>query len=203
MAQDAEAGWRRCGSLSAIPGIRVELTRCRKTRIESMDSLRLFAALVFAVSVFLLFDAWNKERNPAPPVLDQAAQRADSTTPSPTLPPQAGTPASGASPAAPNAVATANMPPIIVRTDVLIAEIDPVGGSLRRLEFTQHKEKLDKTKNFVLFQKDASHTYIQQSGLIGNELPNHTTTYTSSNTAYELKDGIDMVVVPLDRKSVV
>jgi YidC/Oxa1 family membrane protein insertase len=162
-----------------------------------MDSLRLFAALVFAVSVFLLFDAWNKERNPAPPVLDQAAQRADSATPSPTLPPQAGAPASGTTASAPTAVASANLPPIVVRTDVLIAEIDPVGGSLRRLEFTRHKEKLDKTKNFVLFQKDATHTYVEQSGLIGNELPNHTTIYASTASAFELKDGSDTVVVPL------
>ncbi len=90
-----------------------------------------------------------------------------------------------------------NLPPIIVRTDVLIAEIDPVGGSLRRLEFTRHKEKLDKTKNFVLFQKDASHTYVEQSGFIGNELPNHTTTYASTASAFELKDGSDTLVVPL------
>jgi YidC/Oxa1 family membrane protein insertase len=162
-----------------------------------MDSLRLFAALVFAVSVFLLFDAWNKERNPAPPALDQAAQRADSATPSPTLPPQAGSPASASTASAPNAVMSTNLPPIIVRTDVLIAEIDPVGGSLRRLEFTRHKEKLDKTKNFVLFQKDASHTYVEQSGFIGNELPNHTTTYASTASAFELKDGSDTLVVPL------
>jgi YidC/Oxa1 family membrane protein insertase len=162
-----------------------------------MDSLRLFAALVFAVSVFLLFDAWNKERNPAPPALDQAAQRADSVTPSPTLPPQAGAPTSATATSAPNAVANTNLPPIVVRTDVLIAEIDPVGGSLRRLEFTRHKEKLDKTKNFVLFQKDATHTYVQQSGLIGNDLPNHTTTYASTASAFELKDGSDTVVVPL------
>ncbi|MEO8003288.1 MAG: membrane protein insertase YidC [Betaproteobacteria bacterium] len=162
-----------------------------------MDSLRLFAALVFAVSVFLLFDAWNKDRNPVPPALDQAAQRADSAMPSPTLPPQAGAPATATTTAAPNAVASANLPPIVVRTDVLIAEIDPVGGSLRRLEFTRHKEKLDKTRNFVLFQKDATHTYVEQSGLIGNELPNHTTTYASGASAYELKDGSDTVVVPL------
>lgn len=163
-----------------------------------MDSLRLFAAMVFAVSVFLLFDAWNKERN-APPAPDQAAQRSDAQMPSPTLPPGvAATPAAPASSAAPVAMpAAANLAPLIVRTDVLIAEIDPVGGTLRRLEFTQHRDKVDKSKNLVLFQKDAAHTYVAQSGLIGDDLPNHTTVYSSSATSYELREGSDELVVNL------
>ena len=52
-----------------------------------------------------------------------------------------------------------------------------MGGTLRRLEFLHHRDKLDNTKNFVLFQKDAIHTYVAQSGLIGDDLPNHTTVY--------------------------
>ena len=162
-----------------------------------MDSLRLFAAMVFAVSVFLLFDAWNKERSPQPPVPDQA-QRSDASMPSPTLPPGAVAPAAPASATAPAALpAAGNQPPITVRTDVLIAEIDPVGGTLQRLEFTGHRDKLDTTRNFVLFQKDTAHTYVAQSGLIGEQLPNHTTTYTSPATSYELRDGGDDVVVTL------
>jgi len=154
--------------------------------------------MVFAVSVFLLFDAWNKERSPQPPSLDRAAQQSDTTMPSPTLPPGAVAPAAPANATASVAMpSAANLPPIIVRTDVLIAEIDPVGGTLRRLEFTQHRDKLDKSKNFVLFQKDAVHTYVAQSGLIGDELPNHTTVYSSSATNYELRKDSDEVVVNL------
>lgn len=163
-----------------------------------MDSLRLFAAMVFAVSVFLLFDAWNKERSPQPPSPDQAAQRSDMPMPSPTLPPGAAAPSAPTNTTAAVALpAATNLPPIIVRTDVLIAEIDPVGGTLRRLEFTQHRDKLDKSRNFVLFQKDAVHTYVAQSGLIGDELPNHTTVYSSSATNYELHEGSDELVVNL------
>src|SRR5258708_3973816 len=163
-----------------------------------MDSLRLFAAMVFAVSVFLLFDAWNKERSPQPPALDQAAPRSDAPTPSPNLPPGVTAPTAPAnSPALSATPVRANLTPIIVRTDVLIAEVDPVGGALRRLEFTAHRDKLDKSKNFVLFQKDTVHTYVMQSGLIGDDLPNHTTTYGSPATSYELRDGNDEVVVDL------
>ncbi len=163
-----------------------------------MDSLRLFAAMVFAVSVFLLFDAWNKERAPQPPAPTEAAQHRDAGMPSPTLPPGALAPTAPVNPTAPVVLsAPTNLPSIIVRTDVLIAEIDPVGGTLRRLEFTGHRDKVDKSRNFVLFQKDATHTYVAQSGLIGDELPNHTTVYTSTAASYELREGSDEVVVNL------
>jgi len=163
-----------------------------------MDSLRLFAAMVFAVSVFLLFDAWNKERSPQPPAQDQAAHRSETPIPSSVSPPGTVAPSAPAKPAPTDAIpVAANIPLIHVRTDVLAAEIDPVGGTLRRLEFLHHRDKLDNTKNFVLFQKDAVHTYVAQSGLIGDDLPNHTTVYNADATNYEIRDGSDEVVVTL------
>jgi len=162
-----------------------------------MDSLRLFAAMIFAVSVFLLFDAWVKERNPPPPPQD-AAQQAVTATPSPTLPPGVTTPASPAAPPAKAAASSAaNLPVITVHTDVLNAEIDPVGGVLRRLEFTQHKDKVDKNRNFILFEQSADHTYVAQSGLIGDKLPNHTTPYRAANANYQLSDGKEEITVTL------
>ena len=197
MAQHMGDGCPRNESSGAIRGIQVEPIRYLNIK-TSMDSMRLFAAMVFAVSVFLLFDAWNKEHGSQPMPSDPVAQRSDAAMPSPTLPPGAVAPASPANAGAPAAApATANLPPITVRTDVLIAEIDPVGGTLRRLEFTEHRDKLDKTRNFVLFQKDSVHTYVAQSGLIGEELPNHTTVYSSAATSYELRDGKDELVVNL------
>jgi len=163
-----------------------------------MDSLRLFAAMIFAVSVFLLFDAWVKERNPQPAPPQDAAQKAVTATPSPTLPPGVTTPASPAAPPAKAAASSAaNLPVITVRTDVLNAEIDPVGGVLRRLEFTQHKDKIDKNRNFILFEQSADHTYVAQSGLIGDKLPNHTTPYRAANANFQLSDGNDEVTVTL------
>ena len=87
MVQVAERGWRRGEFSGAIPGIPVEPIRYLDIKVSSMDSLRLFAAMVFAVSVFLLFEAWTKERSPQAPAPDQAGRRSDSPTPSPTLPP--------------------------------------------------------------------------------------------------------------------
>ncbi len=198
MARLVEGGWRRSVSSGAIRGIPVEPIQYLDRKVSSMDSLRLVAAMVFAVSVFLLFEAWNKERIPQPLTPEQAARRSDASTPSPTFPPGVAAPTAPVNSAATVARPVAeNLPPVTVRTDVLIAEIDPVGGTLRRLEFTEHKDKLDRSRNFVLFQKDADHTYVAQSGLIGDELPNHTTIYNSATTKYELRDGSDKLVVNL------
>ena len=162
-----------------------------------MDSLRLFAAIIFLVSVFLLYEAWVKDRNP-PMASQDTGKQAVIATPSPTMPPSATTRPDQSAP--PTKAATARSAPlagISVRTDVLNAEIDPVGGVLRRLEFAQHKDKVDKSRNFVLFEQSADHTYLAQSGLIGENLPNHTTTYGAASSSYQLGDGSDEVTVTL------
>ena len=167
-----------------------------------MDSLRLVAAMVFAVSVFLLFEAWNRENSPQVPLPNQVEGQRDLPTPTSASPPAMVVPKSSGKTTdpgtVPNAVAgVPTLPAIKVRTDVLIAEIDPVGGVLRRIEFTEHKDKVDRSRNFVLFQKDAVHTYVAQSGLIGDKLPNHTTTFSAARTNYEMPAGTDELVVSL------
>lgn len=158
-----------------------------------MDNLRIFAGIVFAVSVFLLVEAWVREQQPQPgpapaPTRPAVSSPPQSTPPRPGEPP----PVAGivAKPAAPTK-------PITVKTDLLIAEIDPVGGVLRRLELLQHRDTLDKTKNFVLFEQSAERTYMAQTGLIGPGLPNHTTPYRASAESYELHPGEDRLVVTL------
>ena len=86
---------------------------------------------------------------------------------------------------------------ITVRTDVLNAEIDPVGGVLRRLEFIKHKDKVDKNRNFVLLEQSVDHTYVAQSGLIGENLPNHTTAYRAAASNYQLGEASDDVTITL------
>ncbi len=154
-----------------------------------MDSVRIFAAIVFAVSVFLLFEAWVKQHEPRPPQAPAAGPETAAPTPSTNLP------APGAEPAAASPLASSE--PIMVRTDVLVAEIDPQGGVLRRLELLRHRDTVEKERNFVLFEHSAQRTYLAQSGLIGSGLPNHTTLYSASGLRHELKSGDDKVIVSL------
>ncbi|MFN0041283.1 MAG: membrane protein insertase YidC [Burkholderiales bacterium] len=160
-----------------------------------MDSVRLFSAMIFAVSVFLLYDAWVKEKNP-PVTAPVATNSTSASTPVPTV--SADFPPSVPEKAevAPGSSAS-NLPTIRVETDVLIAEIDPVGGGIRRLQFTGHRDKVDGSKDFVLFDKRADHTYVAQSGLLGNEVPNHNTVYRSSAPSYVLAEGQQSILVKL------
>ena len=88
---------------------------------------------------------------------------------------------------------------IQVKTDYLVAEIDTVGGDLRRLEFTQHKERGDKNRNFVLLEESPERVYIAQSGLIGVEgLANHNTLFSASKPSYDLADNEETLVVRLE-----
>ena len=88
-----------------------------------------------------------------------------------------------------------------VETDVFVADIDTAGGDLRRLELLMHRDTLDHKKNFVLLQQQGEHTYVAQSGLIGNDLPNHRTRYTPSEREVKLAAGADRVSVRLSAAS--
>ncbi|MGH8630727.1 MAG: membrane protein insertase YidC, partial [Burkholderiales bacterium] len=158
----------------------------------SMDSVRIFAAIVFAVSVFLLFEAWVKQ-NQAPP---SQAPVAGPAVPSATAP-ATSLPAPGESRAQEPVTQAPAARPIVARTELVVAEIDPQGGVLRRLELLKHRDTLDKSRNFVLFEQSTQRTYLAQSGLIGAGLPNHTTRYSTTDHEYALKPGEDRLVVTL------
>ncbi len=172
-----------------------------------MDTQRLILFFVFTFSTFMLVDAWQRDQKPQTPTT-QAAGKKDNAKdaggiPVPPAPSVASVPGA---PAAPQAVAAGAAPAgivaggqlIKVETDLLRAEISTIGGDIRRLEFKQHRGTLDKTKNFVLFQSTADNTYIAQSGLIGQGLPNHRTTYTAASREYNLADGTQTMEVRLE-----
>ncbi|MEQ1879441.1 MAG: membrane protein insertase YidC [Burkholderiales bacterium] len=157
-----------------------------------MDSFRLFAAMIFAVSLYLLFDAWVKEHTPAG---QSASLQAPSSTPVPSVP-------TGSTPAAANkeiavTSSTVDLPPISVQTDVLEAEIDPLGGGIRRLQFKKHRDKVDAKKEFGLFEKSVERTYLAQSGLIGADVPNHNTVFRAAAEQFVLAETEKKITVRL------
>ena len=167
-----------------------------------MDTQRLILFMLFTFSVFFLMDAWQKDKQPQP-VPGPAAPGAASgpaaiPVPTPTRP------LTAAAPAAPPAAASGALPKgetVRVETDVFVADIDTAGGDLRRLELLMHRDTLDHKKNFVLLQQQGEHTYVAQSGLIGNDLPNHRTRYTPSEREVKLAAGADRVSVRLSAAS--
>jgi YidC/Oxa1 family membrane protein insertase len=159
----------------------------------TMDTQRIILFVVFTFSLFLLWDAWQREHGPKPETHTQTTG-AEAPKPSEQLVPlpQA---TSGSLP-----VVSVPPPPdaekVSVRTDVLKAEIGTLGGNLLRLEFSEFTAKEDSNKPFVLLEQTPQ-IYVAQSGLIGEGLPSHKTPYTADSPSFELAPGSDKVEVRL------
>jgi YidC/Oxa1 family membrane protein insertase len=173
----------------------------------NMDTQRLIAFMVFSLSAFLLWDAWQKHN--APKIQTPSAQvaAAASSKAGPTSVPTAttslnksaqATGAPAATPASSGAVPAGQ--PIVVQTDVLEVELNTQGGDVRRAMLLKHFSATDKTKPLTLLQPKDGHYFVTQSGLLG-DLPNHNAAYTADASLYQLKPGQDKLEVRLVNKS--
>jgi YidC/Oxa1 family membrane protein insertase len=166
-----------------------------------MDTQRLILFFIFSFSLLMLWTEWEKEKRPKP----AAAAQAPVGVPTPSKPdaaqppkPAPSAPAQDRAPSVPGAQAgqaTAKGETVTVRTDVLVAEVDTLGGTLKRLELLKHKDTVDPARNFVLFGPE--HSYSAQSGLIGEGLPNHRTRWRVLPGERELAPGSDRVELKL------
>jgi YidC/Oxa1 family membrane protein insertase len=165
-----------------------------------MDSQRLILLLVFSFSLVMLWDGWQRYNQPKPAPAVTAGQEA-AGVPAPTISPAltaAQPPAPTAVPGGPSTPAGAKSAQITVRTDLIAAEVSSLGGDIVRLELLQHRSTTDEKKNLLLLDSGAGHTYLAQSGLIGEALPNHRTLYSLPQGDVELKPGEDVVQVRLE-----
>ncbi|MBE7526532.1 membrane protein insertase YidC [Betaproteobacteria bacterium PRO4] len=181
-----------------------------------MDNKKIVLLIIFSTSLLFLWDAWIKEEEKFknPPAITQtgnstrlAQSHNDSSLPVPgneLISSQTTTDANGIPASSENKdSATPRLLPageqIRVVTDRVIAEIDTMGGDLRRLELLQQPSSEDKNTPYALLHSEAARTYVAQSGLVGEGLPNHKTTYRpeSDTRNYELLTGEDKVVIRL------
>ena len=161
-----------------------------------MDTQRLILLFIFSFSLLMLWEAWEREQRPKPPAV--APPSAQQGVPAPAAPasvsPQA--PAASAVPAAEDALTKGET--LRVTTDLLVAEIDTLGGTLKRVELIRHKHSSDLSKNFVLL--GAEHRYEAQSGLTGDAGPNHRTLWRAEPGERALAPGEDSVEVRLSAR---
>jgi YidC/Oxa1 family membrane protein insertase len=141
-----------------------------------MDTQRLILLVIFSFSLLMLWEAWEKEKRPKPaPSAPSAAQQGVPALAKPEPAAPAKTPA---------AVPATEAPPageiVRVRTDLVAAEIDTRGGTLKRVELLKHADTADPSRNFVLLGPD--HKYEAQSGLTQEGGPNHLTLWKASGT---------------------
>ena len=173
-----------------------------------MDIKRTILWVIFSMSLVLLYDNWQRANGhasmffPSANTQQQAAPAggASGAAAQGDVPKASGTsaPAPGAVPAAPATAAQPAGEKVVVTTDEVRAEIDTAGGILSRLELLNEHEK--DGKPVVLFERDAQRTYLARSGLIGGDLPNHTTVFTAAPGPRALAAGQDKIDVVLTAK---
>lgn len=156
-----------------------------------MDLQRLFLFLIFAFSLVLVWDGWQRYQHPEQYVQQESVVAKDQVKD--TLPSAGGQQVAPSQQAAPSEAKK-----IKVKTDLFEAEISPVGGDISRLSLLKHPDGVDQTKPLVLFQRGAgTHNYVAQSGLLGAGLPNHNTSFVAEQESYELAANADKVQVRL------
>lgn len=149
-----------------------------------MDIQRTVLWIVFSLSLLMLWDNWMRY-NGKPSMFSltttQSAKPAISKSPEPGAKldmPQSNA-ASSSIATLPGEAVAAKSEIITITTDVIRADIDTVGGELRRLELLKHRDTVDPKKNVVLFDSSAHRTYLGQTGLIGGAFPNHKSVFVA------------------------
>ncbi|MBY7907607.1 membrane protein insertase YidC [Vibrio fluvialis] len=155
-----------------------------------MDSQRNILLIALALVSFLLFQQWQVAKNPAPQAVEQA--QTSSAVPAPSL-------ADEFDPVPSQSSAAAKV--ITVTTDVLTLSIDTVGGDVVTAKLNQYSEELDSENPFVLLKNTQGHQFIAQSGLIGPQgidlSSSDRPTYMVDADSFTLADGQDELRIPM------
>lgn len=165
---------------------------------------------VFLVSLFLIYDAWNRHTGQpsmfAPPPAKRAAAPVAASGPADvpvasTGVPGVPVPGVNAVPGAPSPAASAPVAAsqrFDVTTDLMKVTLDSVGGDVVRVELLKQVDDFDKTKNVVLLDHSSQRLYKAQTGLTPGGLPNHLTPMTAVPGERTLKDGSNELQVRLE-----
>ena len=180
------------------------------------DMRRTLLWVVFSMSLFLIWDAWQKHNghpslfSPAPatkPAATGAAGPASGNgVPVPTATATA-TPATGPAAAVPAGSASAPAAALVsekvtVTTDLIQATLDSKGGDLVRAELLQQADPKAAGQHVVLFDNSSQRLYLAQTGVIGapagTAWPTHETVLKLLPGERELKPGVDKLDVKFE-----
>jgi len=188
-----------------------------------MQTQRTILWVIFTMSLLFLWDAWQRHSG-QPSLFGGAPQQTqpagagaagkapagerpaakDNSVPSiaPSSVPVAPSTGSAAVPGAAPAAA-AGPTPIRLRTDVLLLDIDPVGGEVQRAELLKFSHAETAGANVMLFEEKPGHTYVAQTGLVGPNAnyPTHRTPFTVTARPRELAEGERQLTVTLSAEA--
>jgi YidC/Oxa1 family membrane protein insertase len=155
-----------------------------------MDFQKLFLFLVFSFSTMMVWDGWQRYQHPESEQKITAVKSVVPTAEAPGVVSQVAR--------LQQAKKFESGKIIKVKTDFLEAEINTVGGNIQRLSLLKQLDTIDKSKPFTLFENGAAtHNYLAQTGLLGTNLPNHTSLFSTDQYAYELSGNLNQLDVKL------
>jgi YidC/Oxa1 family membrane protein insertase len=166
--------------------------------------------MALAYTGFLLWQAWQEDYvQTQPPQQSVAGQQAETT------PPGSGNESLPQAPAVSNidsatsqvAKPTDASQPVVngklvtITTDTLKVSIDTRGGSIVETLLLKYPVSIQKPEEkYRLMSRSADDFFIAQNGLMGardQQVPNHETVFSTSQTEYSLQEGREQLVVDL------
>lgn len=165
-----------------------------------MNQTRTFLIFALLAVAYLLFQAWEKDYGPQPPVAAATTAATGASTDN-SVP---GASSSTAPAAVPGTVSEASAQLITVSTDVLRLTIDTRGGSVVRSELLNYpavpRTKKDPDPAPVrMLDDDRAQYFVAQSGIVSNQgdAPDHRAVFSAAQTSYALTQGQDDLKVDL------
>jgi YidC/Oxa1 family membrane protein insertase len=193
-----------------------------------MDTRRTILWIIFSVSLFMLYENWQRANGRPTMFGPNVSQPASSSPAAAGSAPHATTDDVPSAGSAPNAVPapgsvppSANNPPasadvpsanvaakgqrIAVRTDLFAIDLSTQGATIDRVELLKYRDSADPNQNFVLLDQTPGYYYVAQSGLVagtaGASLPTHRTPFTVVPGPTVLADGADTLDVSFEATS--
>jgi YidC/Oxa1 family membrane protein insertase len=167
---------------------------------SAMNQTRTFLIFALLAVAYLLFQAWEKDYGPQPPVVAAPTAAAGASTDN-SVP---GASSSTAPAAVPGTVSEASAQLVTVSTDVLRLTIDTRGGSVVRSELLSYpavpRTKKDPDPAPVrMLDDDRAQYFVAQSGIVSNQgdAPDHRAVFSAAQTSYALTQGQDDLKVDL------
>ncbi len=185
-----------------------------------MDNIRFLLVIALAMISYMLWEAWQLDYGPKPAEVADVEQPTiqDSKQDLLALDPSKKAETEKTAEAVP-ALEVSSDKIITVKTDVFSVEIDAKGGTIRNLDLLQYPHEKENTivnKIFALvgldpqekdlspirlFDSNIEKLFLAQSGLIANTdsvaAPDHHAIFSVENDNYQLRDGEDILSVPL------
>ena len=203
MAPRAERGSRRAASFAVTlitPAGTIRFPdRAPPPKLTArafMDTQRLILFVIFSFSALFLWERWQAEHRPPPPPVQSAPKASGGDTPGTTA---AAAPAASAPnvPGGAPAGAPKSGETITIKTDRYVAQVDTLGGVIKQIALSEHRDTDHADQPYVLLQSNESRTFVAQSGLIGEGMPNHHTPWQAAPGPRELAPGADKLELKL------